>query len=66
MLQSLCWRWHRCREDGRGIDINTLIDILKRDRSAFERDQEDQAFLCCARSQGLQEGLRGAENSREM
>jgi len=29
-----------CRDDGRGIDMHTLIDNLKRDRLAYERDEE--------------------------
>eukprot|EP00931_Biecheleriopsis_adriatica_P041481 TRINITY_DN23702_c0_g2_i1.p1 TRINITY_DN23702_c0_g2~~TRINITY_DN23702_c0_g2_i1.p1 ORF type:complete len:1742 (+),score=437.49 TRINITY_DN23702_c0_g2_i1:785-5227(+) len=29
-----------CREDGRGIEVDKLIDIFKRDRTVFERDSE--------------------------
>ncbi|CAE8589137.1 unnamed protein product, partial [Polarella glacialis] len=29
-----------CREDGRGVEVNTLIDTVKRDRHVFERDAE--------------------------
>lgn len=29
-----------CREDGRGIEVSTLIDLLKRDPHTFERDRE--------------------------
>lgn len=29
-----------CREDGRGVDVERLIELLKRDRLDFERDAE--------------------------
>jgi hypothetical protein len=29
-----------CREDGRGIEVDRLVEVFKRDRSIFERDEE--------------------------
>ncbi|CAK0797404.1 unnamed protein product [Prorocentrum cordatum] len=33
-----------CREDGRGVEVSTLIDTLKQDRNTFERDSEPMRY----------------------
>ena len=32
------------REDGRGIEVNTLIEVMKRDHQVFHRDEDTQRY----------------------